>query len=156
MVAMGAEGSSTSILALLACSEFSFKAEDACFFWSRLVRRREELPLEFSEVWDVPDNEAVVVAAEVGEVPLPTTMLTYKITLSSVSNQAFSANFSSHIHLSSLFAHKTNYIKKFENSPKSLISREPGPYLVVKLVTQPLAMLNFDPAQFNRFSNTVV
>ena len=89
MVAMGAEGcSSTSILALH-CSEVSLAALElaACggaeaFFWSRLERRREELPLEFSEVWDVPDNEAVV--AEVGEVPLPTTMLTYKITSSSV------------------------------------------------------------------------
>ena len=70
----------------------------------------------------MPDNEAVVVAAEVGEVPLPTTMLTYKITLSSVSNQAFSdSNFSTHIHLSSLFAHKTYYITVFENHPRSLI-----------------------------------
>ena len=41
-----------------------------------------------SEVWDVPDNEAVVAVADVGEVPLPTTMLTYKIRVRFRGNQA--------------------------------------------------------------------
>ena len=90
-----AEETEAAVVAVVSDDSDMATCEDCCLgFWRimstavsflaniasttfNLGEPRPPFPLsEFSEFWDVPDKEAV---AEVGEVPLPTTMLICKL-----------------------------------------------------------------------------